>query len=57
MVFREAYEAAMEGILPAKDAGCLTAKGIKIQGKGGQEVVFVLLRQPFTFRGVTKSFY
>ena len=47
----------MEGILPAKDAGCLTAKGIKIQGKGGQEVVFVLLRQPFTFRGVTKSFY
>lgn len=30
MVFREAYEAAREGILPAKDAGCLTAKGVKV---------------------------
>lgn len=54
--FAEAYEAARENILPAAKAGVLTAN-ITIKGKGSHEAVFVLLREPVKFKGVTKYYY
>lgn len=55
-LFHEAYEAARKKILPAKNAGVLN-ENVKIEKKGVNEVVFVLLRQPILFKGVSKSFY
>lgn len=55
--FYEAYEAARKGVLPAKNAGVITADNVKIEKKGQNEVVFVLLRQPILFKGETKAFY
>jgi len=55
--FYEAYQAAQKGQLPAKDAGVLTAEDVKIDKKGKEEVVFVLLREPVSFDGITKYFY
>ena len=46
--FKDAYEAARDGILPAKNAGVLTVKNVKIN-KGSYEAVFVLLREPVLF--------
>ena len=53
--FYEAYEAARKGVLPAKNAGVIT-EDVKIDKKGLNEVVFVLLRQPVMFEGLTKNF-
>lgn len=57
MPFYEAYEAARKGILPAPNAGVLTELNVKIDKKGQNEVVFVLLREPVTFQGETQFFY
>lgn len=54
--FYEAYEAARKNVLPAKNAGVVTAENVKIEKKGEQEVVFVLLREPILFKGLSKSF-
>lgn len=55
--FYDAYEAARDGILPAKNAGVMVQKQVKIEKRGQFEVVFVLLRQPVLFKGVHKTFY
>ena len=57
MAFYDAYEAARKGILPAQNAGVLVEQNVKIDKKGPNEVVFVLLREPVTFPGLTKLFY
>ena len=49
MPFHDAYEAARKGILPAQNAGVLTEHSFKLDKKGLNEVVFVLLREPVTF--------
>lgn len=54
--FYEAYEAARKNILPAKDKGVLTAPDVKIEKKGQNEAVFVLLKEPVCFKGKTKNF-
>jgi len=55
--FYDAYEAARKGTLPAANAGVLTEMNVKIDKKGLNEVVFVLLREPVTFQGETLCFY
>jgi hypothetical protein len=57
MAFYDAYEAARKGVLPAQNAGVLVEENVKIDKKGLNEVVFVLLREPVTFPGLTKFFY
>jgi hypothetical protein len=44
-------------VLPAKNAGVVTEEHVKIEKKGDQEVVFVLLREPMLFKGLSKNFY
>lgn len=56
-IFENAYEAAREGILPAKGAGVHTQKDVLIEKKGKNEVVFVLLKEPVLFKGKLKSYY
>jgi hypothetical protein len=55
--FYEAYEAARKNVKPAKNAGVITEENVKIDKKGPQEVVFVLLREPVLFKGLSKKFY
>ncbi|MFN9909471.1 MAG: hypothetical protein ACK56F_25695 [bacterium] len=55
--FENAYDAAREGILPAKGAGVHTEMDVLIEKKGKNEVVFVLLREPVSFKGKLKAFY
>ena len=55
--FHDAYEAARNGILPSKNAGVLVDTYTKIDKKTLDEVVFVLLREPIVFNGLTKCFY
>lgn len=55
--FYEAYEAARKGIRPAPDAGVLVEKSVRINNKGNQECVFVLLRQPVKFVTEAQKFY
>jgi hypothetical protein len=47
--FYNAYEAAKEGLLPAKGAGVHTEQNVMIEKKGKNEVVFVLLKEPVVF--------
>jgi len=55
--FFEAYEAARNNVLPAKNAGIHTSDNTSIPKHGSDnEVVFVLLREPVKFDGVTKAF-
>lgn len=54
--FHEAYLAASKGQLPSAEAGVLSAE-VVVPKKGKQEAVFVLLRKPVCFSGVTKSFF
>jgi hypothetical protein len=44
-------------VLPAKNAGVVTEENVKIEKKGEQEIVFVLLREPILFKGLSKSFF
>lgn len=54
--FENAYEAAKEGLLPAKGAGVHTESNVLIEKKGKQEVVFVLLSEPVLFKGKLKAY-
>ena len=57
-VFNSAYEAAKKGMLPAKNCGTEVAKNVKISNKcTAEEIIFVLLREPVTFKGKTKAYY
>lgn len=55
--FENAYDAAREGLLPAKGAGVHTQNNVAIDKKGKNEVVYVLLREPVLFKGKLKAFY
>lgn len=55
--FENAYDAAREGLLPAKGAGVHTETNVLIDKKGKNEVVYVLLREPILFKGKLKAFY
>ena len=56
--FSPIYEAASQGILPAKGKGIEVARKVKVEGKGMvDEVVFVLLRDPVKFRGKSQAYY
>jgi hypothetical protein len=55
--FENAYDAAKEGLKPAKGAGIHTVHDVPIEKKGKNEVVFVLLREPITFNGRMKAYY
>ena len=55
--FENAYDAAREGILPAKGAGVHTEHNVTIEKKGKNEVVYVLLKEPISFIGKLKAFY
>lgn len=56
-VFENAYDAAKEGLRPAKGAGVHTETNVPIEKKGKNEVVYVLLREPVLFKGKLKAFY
>ena len=56
MPFYDAYIDASKNILPAKNAGVISAHNVDIDKKGKNEVVFVLLREPVSFDGQTKCF-
>ena len=55
--FENAYDAAKEGLLPSKGHGVHTENNVVIDKKGKNEVVFVLLREPISFKGKLKAFY
>jgi len=55
--FENAYDAAREGILPAKGAGVHTEHDVPILKKGKNEVVYVLLKEPVSFDGKLKAYY
>ena len=44
-------------MLPAEGAGVHCAEDVTIDKKGKHEVVFVLLRQPISFKGFLKSYF
>jgi hypothetical protein len=56
-IFENAYDAAQEGLLPAKGAGVHTEMNVPIEKKGKNEVVYVLLKEPILFKGKLKAFY
>ena len=56
-VFEQAYLAANDGMLPAEGAGVHSAENVDVHKKGKHEVVFVLLRQPISFKGFLKSYF
>lgn len=57
-VFEQAYLAAHDGKLPAKNAGVHVADNVNIEKKGNKnEVVFILLREPITFAGYLKAYH
>jgi len=56
-VFENAYEAAQEGLLPAKGSGVHSEENVAIEKKGKNEVVYVLLKEPVLFKGKLKAFY
>lgn len=47
--FENAYEAAKEGLKPAKGAGVHSEQNVALEKKGKNEVVFVLLKEPVVF--------